>query len=133
MSKKPVQEQEQKVITDPFDYVYLPNTMVYVTGEYLARMIQFCAAMAQEEMKENIVINQFPLEAGPARDEQGIMVQPKEQVIVTTSPRGKAAEALFQDGMEIHMDNIQRGLAIKASEAEAQMQASEGPKLDLME
>lgn len=133
MSKKPVQEQEQQVITDPFDYVYTPNTMVYVTGEFLARAIQFFAAMGQEEMKEQIVINKFNLEDGPARDERGIMIQPKEEVIVTTTPRGKAAEALFQDGMEIHIDNIQRGLAVKASEAEAMAKAAQGPKLDLME
>ena len=112
MSKQDEQVKEQQVITDPFKFVYTPGTKVIIDGGFFASVLQYLGASAQEEIKEMVIVNQFPLATGPQRDETGMVKMPEEQVILTISPKGKRAEILFQEGMSIHMEQIENGIAV---------------------
>lgn len=125
MSEK-MKVTEQQVVVNPFDFAYPANTPVTVDGNLLARLLQYTASTAQEEMKEQIVINRFPTATGPARDANGMMTQYPEEVIVFTSPKGKAAEALFNELMEAHSENIESGLAVRVDTLN-----NDAPSLDL--
>lgn len=118
MSKNKKQEEvlEQKVITNPFDYGYKPGTLVTMDANLFATMMQYIGATAQEEIKTMVVVNQFPLKTGPVRDENGMPTMPEEQVMYTISEKGKRAEELFNECIELHIENINKGLAVESPE-----------------
>ena len=118
MSKNKKQEEvlEQKVITNPFDYGYKPGTLVTMDANLFATMMQYIGATAQEEIKTMVVVNQFPLKTGPVKDENGMTTMPEEQVMFTISEKGKRAEELFNECIELHIENINKGLAVESPE-----------------
>ena len=114
---------EQKVITDPFEYGYQNGTLVAVPAQVFAKAMQFLAAFAQGEITERIEFNRFDKEAGPVVDERGQLVPQKEVVVLSISNKGKKAEIIFNELMDVHIDNINKDIAIYHP-------AFEAPKLD---
>ena len=115
---------EQKVITDPFVYGYSKGTLVTVSAEVFAAAMQFLGGYAQGEITENIIFNEFPTATGPVVDERGQIVAPEEKVVLSISRKGKQAEGIFNELMDVHITNINNGLAIN-------MEEPAQPKVDL--
>lgn len=124
MSEKNV---EQKVITNPFDYGYVPGTLVSISGELFGALMQFVGASAQEEVKETYVIRKFPLETGPEMDETGRPKEQPQEVMLTITPKGKRAEVIFNECMDVHVENINSGMAVENTIQES----APGPQLNL--
>ena len=123
MSTKDQNVMETPVVTDPFEFGYPRETKVPVPAELFMAMLQMMGAVAQEESKEMILVNQFPLETGPERDENGMPKFQPEQVLLYVTPKGKRAEELFNAIMEIHMNQIESKVAISRTEAQAEQAA----------
>lgn len=123
MSKKDQNVVETPVVTDPFEYGYPRETQVPIPAELFMALLQIMGAVAQEESKEMIMVNQFPLETGPERDENGVPKFQPEQVILYVTPKGKRAEELFNAIMEVHMIQIESKVAINRNQAEAEQAA----------
>lgn len=118
--------ETQKVITEPFNYGYQPGTIVSMNGQLFAALMQLAGSTAQAEIQEKVILNTFSLKTGPAVDASGQVIQPEETVQISTSPKGKRAEELFKACMDLHMQNINSGIALEEKDM-----VEAGPKLDL--
>lgn len=129
MSNKEENTIEQPVITDPFAYGYAPGTLVMMPAELFMRFIQTLGAIAQMETKQTIVVDEFDATTGPELDENGMPVQRPERVVISTSIAGKQAADTFNEGVNFHISQIEKGMTISREEAMANEAAT--PKLDL--
>lgn len=124
MSKNKETVVEAPVLNDPFQYGYTPGTLVTLPAGVFAAALQFIGSTAQEEITERIVFNRFNLEKGPELDADGKLVQHPQEVILSISKKGKQAEEIFNEFMNVHISNIEQGLAVEFNNEET-------PKLDL--
>jgi hypothetical protein len=123
MSKQEEVAVERPVVTNPLDYGYAPDTQITIPAGLFMAYMQLAGAIAQEETKELILLNQFPLETGPEREENGMPKMQPEQVMMYVSPKGKRAEELFNATIEIHMTMIDSKVAIHRDQAQAEADA----------
>jgi hypothetical protein len=130
MSKQEEVAVERPVVTNPLDYGYAPDAQITIPAGLFMAYMQLAGAIAQEETKELILLNQFPLETGPEREANGMPKMQPEQVMMYVSPKGKRAEELFNATIEIHMTMIDSKVAIHRDQAQAEADAN-APDLTL--
>lgn len=116
MSKKEENVVEQPVVVDPFKYGYKPGTMLLVPAELFMENFQITGAVAHNETKEMVSINEFTPEAGPELDENGQVKAQQERVIIYITPMGKKAGDAFNSNVSFHMEQIKNGMAVPVSE-----------------
>jgi hypothetical protein len=117
---KSTEKQEQEKLAamsqiNPFDYGYSPEAGVTIPAEVFMAMLEFTQVVAKNETKEQVEILSFPIDKGPSQDPQTHVVR------ILTSPIGKRSEDIFNMFMNIHFENIDKGLAVDRN----------APKLDL--
>lgn len=129
MSNKEENTIDQEVITDPFAYGYAPGTLVMMPAELFMRNMQTLGAIAQMETKQSIIVDEFDALEGPELDENGVPVQKPERVVISTSVAGKQAADTFNENVNFHISQIEKGMTISREQAMANEAAT--PKLDL--
>ena len=96
---------ETQVNFDPFQYGYKPGSAVTIPVELFMRVIDLTGAVAKNEVKERIEVLSVELGAE-------VTEQQKPIVRVFTTPIGRASEELFNEFVNVHVDNIEKGLAV---------------------
>lgn len=113
-------EQEQKLQAmsqiNAYDFGYKPGTGITIPAELFMAMMDHSGAVAQKETQELVEVVSFEIGSQPQTKE------PKT-VRVYTSGLGMRSEQLFNELMNIHYENIDKGLTVPIGE----------PKLDLGE
>lgn len=128
MSNKEENVVEQPIVTDPLAYDFPENTMITIPANIWMRNTHFTGAVAHNETKEMISMNEFSPDKGPEIDENGQVVPQEEKVIIYTTPIGKEAADLFSLNIQWQLELIKNGVAIKKTELQKRAQ---GPELDL--
>ena len=90
---------------DPFRYGYKPGSAVTIPVELFMRVIDLTGAVAKNEVKERIEVLSVELGAD-------VTEQQKPIVRVFTTPVGRASEELFNEFLNVHVENIEKGLAV---------------------
>ncbi len=116
MSQKEENVVEQPVVIDPFKYGYKPGTMLLVPAELFMENFQITGAVAHNETKEMVSINEFSPETGPEIDENGQVKPQAEKVIIYITPMGKKAGEAFNGNVAFHLEQIKSGMAVPVSE-----------------
>ena len=96
---------ETQVNFDPFQYGYKPGSAVTIPVELFMRVIDLTGAVAKNEVKERIEVLSVELGAE-------VTEQQKPIVRVFTTPVGRASEELFNEFLNVHVENIEKGLAV---------------------
>ena len=107
-AKTKVMKTEEKGNFDPFQFGYKPGSAVTIPVELFMRVIDLTGAVAKNEVKERIEVLSVELGAE-------VTEQQKPIVRVFTTPVGRASEELFNEFVNVHVDNIEKGLAVDLS------------------
>lgn len=109
-AKKAQQEQEERMAVlnqvDPFKFGYKGDSAVTIPASVFMALLDYTGGVAQTEQKQ--VIQKLAFEKGtqPTAESQ------KEIITVVTSPIGLQAEQLFNELLNTHYENIDKGFAI---------------------
>lgn len=104
-TKSKVMNPETQENFDPFRYGYKPGSAVTIPVELFMRVIDLTGAVAKNEVKERIEVLSVELGAE-------VTEQQKPIVRVFTTPVGRASEELFNEFLNVHVENIEKGLAV---------------------
>ena len=104
-TKSKVMNPETQENFDPFRYGYKPDSAVTIPVELFMRVIDLTGAVAKNEVKERIEVLSVELGAE-------VTEQQKPIVRVFTTPVGRASEELFNEFVNVHIENIEKGLAV---------------------
>ena len=104
-TKSKVMNPETQENFDPFRYGYKPGSAVTIPVELFMRVIDLTGAVAKNEVKERIEVLSVELGAE-------VTEQQKPIVRVFTTPVGRASEELFNEFVNVHIENIEKGLAV---------------------
>lgn len=104
-TKSKVMNPETQENFDPFRYGYKPGSAVTIPVELFMRVIDLTGAVAKNEVKERIEVLSVELGAD-------VTEQQKPIVRVFTTPVGRASEELFNEFLNVHVENIEKGLAV---------------------
>ena len=104
-TKSKAMKPETQVNFDPFQYGYKPGSTVALPVELFMRVIDLTGAVAKNEVKERIEVLSVELGAE-------VTEQQKPIVRVFTTPVGRASEELFNEFINVHVENIEKGLAV---------------------
>ena len=104
-AKTKAMENEEKGNFDPFQFGYKPGTAVTIPVELFMRVIDLTGAVAKNEVKERIEVLSVELGSEVTEGQKPI-------VRVFTTPVGRASEELFNELVNVHVDNIEKGLAV---------------------
>lgn len=104
-TKSKVMNPETQENFDPFRYGYKPGSAVTIPVELFMRVIDLTGAVAKNEVKERIEVLSVELGAE-------VTEQQKPIVRVFTTPVGRASEELFDEFLNVHVENIEKGLAV---------------------
>ena len=105
VEKTKTMNPEAQVNFDPFQYGYKPGSTVTLPVELFMRVIDLTGAVAKNEVKERIEVLSVELGAE-------VTEQQKPIVRVFTTPVGRASEELFNEFLNFHVENIEKGLAV---------------------
>lgn len=104
-AKSKAMKPETQENFDPFRYGYKPGSAVTIPVELFMRVIDLTGAVAKNEVKERIEVLSVELGAE-------VTEQQKPIVRVFTTPVGRASEELFNEFLNVHVENIEKGLAV---------------------
>ena len=104
-AKSKAMKPETQENFDPFQYGYKPGSAVTIPVELFMRVIDLTGAVAKNEVKERIEVLSVELGAE-------VTEQQKPIVRVFTTPVGRASEELFNEFLNVHVENIEKGLAV---------------------
>lgn len=111
-SKKATKEAKTKAMKtepqgniDPFKYGYKPGAAVTIPVELFMRAIDITGAVAKNEVKEHIEVLSVEMGAQVTEEQKPI-------VRLLTTPLGRASEELFNEFLNVHVENIEKGLAV---------------------
>ena len=105
VAKTKAMKTEEQANFDPFRFGYKPGAAVTIPVELFMRAIDLTGAVAKNEVKERIEV--LSVELGSEVTEQQ-----KPIVRVFTTPVGRASEELFNEFLNVHVENIEKGLAV---------------------
>lgn len=132
MSKEKVQPEVVKAVSNPFDYGYKPGSVVVLDAAVFMNTITHLLTVSREETKEQVILDTFEMEKGPALNEAGEIIQSPTKVSLIMSPMGYECEKLARVFMNIHMQNIDSGHAISLlEEPTADSPVQDTPELNL--
>ena len=109
MNKEEAANQEKLAAMsqiNPFEFGYKPGTGITVDANLFMGLLEFSQVVARNETKELIEMIRFPMGTQPPQEE------PTPNVSVVTTPIGKRSQEIFDTMMNIHFENIDKGLAV---------------------